>query len=339
MSNCRKWPHPGLILILGCLCPSLAQAQTFTDSLLVAELTRFQELSGGIIGVAAIHLESGRRFAYNSQERFPMASTYKVPIAVRILQRIDAGELSLDSMIVVQRYNLSPGSGTISRLLDDPGVILSVHNLLELMLQISDNSATDLLLALAGGAEAVNAMLRDLDIDGMQVNRSTLQLIADYLGITDLPPLQTLSPENFRALYQQTTDSIRSVAASLFNRDPQDTSTPVAMANLLVKIWTGQALSDSSTARLIDIMRRCETGEARLKGLLPPETVVAHKTGTIGGTTNDVGVIELPHGSGHLIVAAFIKESNAEYSQRERVLAHISRTLYDYFLYLPLNKN
>lgn len=59
-----------------------------------------------------------------------------------------------------------------------------------------------------------------------------------------------------------------------------------------------EALSADSTALLKEIMERCETGETRLKGLLPKGTVIAHKTGTIGGTTNDVGVITLPHNKG-----------------------------------------
>jgi len=53
-------------------------------------------------------------------------------------------------------------------------------------------------------------------------------------------------------------------------------------------------LSEKSTELLLDIMERCETGAGRLKGLLPEGTVIAHKTGTIGGTTNDVGIITLP---------------------------------------------
>jgi beta-lactamase class A len=80
-------------------------------------------------------------------------------------------------------------------------------------------------------------------------------------------------------------------------------------------------------------MRRSRTGEARLKGLLPPGTVVAHKTGSIGGTTNDVGLITLPEDAGHLAIVIFVKSSTEAVSARERAIAEIGRTVYDFFLF------
>jgi beta-lactamase class A len=68
-----------------------------------------------------------------------------------------------------------------------PGVSLSLRMLMELMLQISDNSATDILLDYAGGANAVTNHLRSLGIDGITVSRSCLELISDWLGAGELP--------------------------------------------------------------------------------------------------------------------------------------------------------
>ena len=82
-------------------------------------------------------------------------------------------------------------------------------------------------------------------------------------------------------------------------------------------------------------MTRCETGQGRLQGILPDGTVVAHKTGSIGGTTNDVGIITLPGDGGHVIVAAFIKESDLETPERERAIAEVARAAHDYFLFTP----
>ena len=82
-------------------------------------------------------------------------------------------------------------------------------------------------------------------------------------------------------------------------------------------------------------MRRCRTGEKRLKGLLPPGTEVAHKTGTIGRASNDVGIIALPDGGGSVAVAVFVKESEKEIPERERVIAQIGRALYDYYSFVP----
>src|SRR5213592_2765926 len=84
-------------------------------------LARLAPLAGGTVGVAAVHLESGREVYFNRVEPFPMASTYKVPIAVQLLTRIDQGEARLDSLIALTPADLHPGSGTLTELFDDPG--------------------------------------------------------------------------------------------------------------------------------------------------------------------------------------------------------------------------
>ena len=77
-------------------------------------------------------------------------------------------------------------------------------------------------------------------------------------------------------------------------------------------------------------MERCRTGAGRLQGLLPEGTVVAHKTGTVGGTLNDVGIVTLPDGR-RVVVAVFITRSSAPYDVRERVIAEIARSVCDYY--------
>ena len=106
------------------------------------------------------------------------------------------------------------------------------------------------------------------------------------------------------------------------------------MADLLVKIWNGEGLSKESRDLLIDIMERCETGAGRLKGRLPEGTVVAHKTGTIGRTTNDVGIVTLPSDAGHVVMVAFVKESDDPVPDRERAIAEAARAAHDYFLFV-----
>jgi beta-lactamase class A len=298
------------------------------------EIARAAKSAGGTVGVSAIHIESGRRVALNSSERFPMASTYKVPIAVQLLVRVDQGEITLDQMIELRPRDLHPGSGTLTSLLNKPGVVLSVRNLLELMLLQSDNSATDILLGLAGGPEAITTCIRSLNIQDMEINRPTINLIADSTGYT-LPPENEWTPDLFKKLYNATTPESRKAAARKFETDPRDTSTPEAMAMLLERIYHGDLLQPESRALLLDMMERCQTGEARLKGILPSETVVAHKTGTIGGITNDVGIITLPNDAGHVVIAVFVKSSEKPISGREHAIAHIARAVYDFFLFQP----
>ena len=290
------------------LCLLLLLAFRSPAQILEREMARLAQPAGGVVGVAALHLETGRRVSLHGAERFPMASTYKVPIAIQLLTRVERGELSLDQMIPLEPGDLHPGSGTLTDLFNKPGLALSVRNLLELMLLISDNSATDVLLRLAGGPEAVTQRLRSLGIDGIQVNRPTALLIADYAG-------GGLD------------------AAARFASDPRDTSTPDAMVDLLARLHSGAALGPAMTDLLLDVMRRCRTGETRLKGFLPAGLEVAHKTGSIGATTNDVGIVKLPDNAGHVAVAVFIKSSENEPPTRERAIAQIARAAYDYFLF------
>lgn len=299
------------------------------------EIARLAKVSGGVVGVTAIHLESGRRVSMNGADRFPMASTFKVPIAVQLLTRIDNGEVKLDQLIDIKKSDLHPGSGTLSDLFNKGGLALSVRNLMELMLLISDNSATDVLLRTAGGGEAVTARMRALGIEGISVNRSTAQLIADWIGVSNLPPEEQWNPALFQLVFGSVKPEEQKAAGKRFDADPRDTSTPDGMAGLLERIYRKDILKPASAELLLDIMRRCRTGEARLRGLLPQGTEIAHKTGTIGATTNDVGIVTLPDNAGHVAIAVFVKSSEKEVAARERAIAEIARAVHDFFLFQP----
>ncbi|HXU08475.1 MAG TPA: class A beta-lactamase [Blastocatellia bacterium] len=307
------------------------------DSLrrLEREIARLSKVSGGVVGVTAIHLETGRRVSLGGGERFPMASTFKVPIAVQLLTRIDKSEVKLDQMIDIKQSDLHPGSGTLSDLFNKGGLALSVRNLMELMLLISDNSATDVLLRTAGGPEAVTARMRALGIEGINVDRSTARLISDWVGVTNLPPEDQWTPELFDLKFAALKPEEQKAASKKFDSDARDTSTPDAMAALLEKIYQREILKPASSELLLNIMYRCRTGEARLRGLLPGGTEIAHKTGTIGGSANDVGIITLPDNAGHVAIAAFVKSSEKEVPARERAIAEIARAVHDFFLFQP----
>lgn len=218
-----------------------------------------------------MHLESGRGVLLNGNERFPMASTYKVPIAVEILAQVDAEQRALDDLVDIRPRDIVDTHGAIRDYLFGAGARLTLRDLLELMLRISDNIATDLLFDLAGGGEQVTARMQSAGAHGIRVDRSTRQIIGNWLGRAtggedDWIPASEFNglvdPERLAGLPPEKLDRLNAV----FNADRRDTATPKSMAALLEGIWRRSMLSDSSSDLLVDIMERCETGANRLKG-------------------------------------------------------------------------
>jgi beta-lactamase class A len=181
--------------------------------------------------------------------------------------------------------------------------------------------------------------MKDCGIQGLRVDRPTLGIINDFFGFKDIDMTGRITiaeiMERLKDISPEEQEKMAKVYAEKFNKDPRDTTTPEAMALLLKKIWQREILSEASSQKMLDIMKRCETGTERIRGMLPPGTVAYDKTGTIGGTLNDAGIIELPDNAGTVIVAVYIKESKAENEARAKVIAEISRAVYDYFLFNP----
>ncbi len=279
-----------------------------------------------------MHLESGRTFFYKSDDQYPMASTYKVPMAVQAFTLAQQGKLDLDRMVAWDTTDLHIGSEAFL-LFRKPGFAMSVRNLIETMLILSENNSTDLVLKLDGGGEAVTKRVREAGITGMRVDRPTAEIIAHPYGITDIWTNGKFDRSKWERQYNALSQARRDSVAYYYPRDPRDQTTPKAMLTLLTKLWKGELLNKENTAAMLDIMYRCETGAHRIKGILPPGTKVAHKTGTYPGTANDVGIIDMPDGT-HLAIAVYLKNSSKiEGDDLDHTIAQAARSVYDAFLY------
>ena len=208
---------------------------------------------------------------------------------------------------------------------------MSVGNLFNLMMSVSDNTATDILLDLVGGPEAVNSRMKTLGIGDIHINRTTLEMIADASGIRKRPPDMTAA--QYEKMAAGVDPATRKKMRKKFNADPRDTETPDAMTKLIQGIYSKAFLKTDTAELLLETMQGSQTGAMRLKGMLPPGTPVAHKTGTLKETTNDVGMITLPNDAGHIVIAVLIKSSQKESGDRERAVADIARAVYDYYLF------
>lgn len=330
----RRWHRlglAGLLLLAGALAPAVAASHD--AAALQREAQRLVSQLDGEVGVSMLHLQSGRAVHVNGGRAFPLASVMKVPVAVHILALVDEGTLSLAQTVVLGPQDVYPEMGGPMDNHLTAGSAINVRDLLHMMITVSDNNATDILIRLGGGTAAVNERMQAMGISGLRIDRYIWELLANYYGnpANQATPLDTAG----YAVVANTprTPSVRRAHVAAWNTDPRDTGITTALAQLLQQSWQGELLSDSSTAMLKQIMRQTRTGAGRLRGVLPPGTVVAHKTGTVGDVINDVGVITLPDGRGEVVVAVLM-ESTADTAQRERVIANLARAAHDYFLFV-----
>jgi len=293
--------------------------------------------AGGTVGVSVLNLETGRGASLHGHERFPMASVFKLAVAVELLSRADRGAVRLDQKRTLAPADIRPG-GPLSQRAPDGGLALTVGELLEAMLVEGDNTAADLLLPLAGGPEVVTAQLEAVGLGDIRVDRSELELLFDVAGVAAAPPRSTRTLATIRAAAAAVPEATHREAFTKFLADPRDTATPDALVQLLRQVQEGRRLTPESRERLLALMARTLPGAGRLKGQLPAGTPVAHRTGTgldFGSTnlcTNDVGLVTLPDGRGRFAIAVLVKGSDRSLAAREKAIAEITRAAYDYWM-------
>ena len=178
------------------------------------------------------------------------------------------------------------------RSLDDTINGQPVRVLMRRMLVFSDNHAADILFKDVGGPHAVHDWLNDNGIKGLSVDRTIAELLSSKRDLWDR----------------------------------RDSTTPVAMVELLRRIYKAELIKPASRNYLLDVMAQCETGKNRMKWLLPSGTLVEHKTGTLTGLADDVGFITLP--DGRPVAVAIFTRGGAD---RPRTIAETARAIYDGF--------
>ena len=321
----RAWVALAALLLVPLAPASGRETAPSIEAGLSERLSAIGTVPVGRVGIATIDLATGRETQFRAAEAFPMASTVKVAVAVMYLSEVDAGRRSLSKMIALDEA-LRSGSDGIGQDMPHPGVALSAANLIHLMLTLSDNTATDVLINDLGGVAKVDSWLRSRSINGLRIDRDIARLVLDNLGLPMLPgktAAQTLWASD------PLPPATRAVAVEAFDRDPRDTATPAGMAHFLARIDRGEFLKPASQAYLINTMIKCKTGPDRIKGLLPDGTIVAHKTGTLAGLSDDVGIVTLPNGR-KFVIAVFTL-GIAEGPTRARIIAEVARTAYDFY--------
>ncbi|HST62025.1 MAG TPA: serine hydrolase, partial [Longimicrobium sp.] len=241
------------------------------DSALRAAVRVAERQTGGEIGVHVRHLESGETFSARAGEPFFMASVMKLPLAVHVLRQVERGRIRLDDTVRLDAARLAGGDNAFRRRVS-AGSRVTVAELVEAAVSDSDNTAANELLHLVGGPGAVTADLREMGFADIRIDRDYTRLSAPG------------GPS-----------------------DGRDTATPQDMTELLAALWGGRLLGPGETRRLLGWMTASRNPGNRMVAGVPRGTPVAHKTGTwtrdqqpVTAALNDVGVITLPGGRGHL---------------------------------------
>jgi beta-lactamase class A len=265
-----------------------ARAAGLPDTL-AADLARIELESGGRLGVAVLDTAWGVKIEHRGDERFPMCSTFKLVASAAVLKRVDEGKERLDRRITFAAGDIVVNSPVTKEHVEGNGMTLA--EICEAAMTMSDNTAGNLILATLGGPAGFTAYARSL---GDSVSR-----------------LDRIEPE------------LNEAAPG----DPRDTTTPLAMLGNVQKLVLGDALSAVSRDQLTKWLLGNKTGDTRLRARLPAGWRTGDKTGAgERGTNNDVGVIWPPQGK-PIVVAAYLTGTSAPADKRNATLAAVGHAV------------
>ncbi len=267
-----------------------------------AAISRIAATAHGRVGVAISLLETDDTLTYHNREHYVLHSVAKLAIAIKMLREIDKGRFKIDQLVHISKEDLPETYSPLRDKYPDGDAEVSISSLITYMVSLSDNDACDIILKLLGGTEPVQDLMNTLGVGPISIKASEAQMAAAW-------------PVQYTNWCQ-----------------------PFTQAELLRVVYRGTLLSKPSNDLLWRLMLATSTGPMRLKGLLPPGTPVAHKTGTsstndkgLTPATNDVGIIVLPNGR-HLAIAVFITDSTDPSATRDLIIARIAKAAHDEFV-------
>jgi len=278
--------------------PSPLAAAQNVDHELERRLKTISDGAQGTVGLSVIHIETGKTVSINGDSRLPLYSVYKLPRAITVLKDVEEKRLRLDQKIHGTPADVVQGTTANAALWQKP-TDYTIEQLLEFSISRSDNTSSDKLVQLVGGPLKVTERMRSLGFQNLDVH----------------------------------------ISSGEFAKTRQNPNTGSAddLAQLLVQLHQGKILQPDDVNLLRGFMQRATTGLHRLRGDLPRGTIVADKTGSgepdavtkVAKVTNDVGIITLPSGRGHLAIAVLVNGSKLPDAAQEKLIADLARAAYD----------
>jgi beta-lactamase class A len=287
-----------LIYFLMTFCSGYSQS-----NILKEKIVQIIKSKRATVGVGIMNLENGDTLTLNGNRHFPMQSVFKFHLALAVLNQIDKGKFALNQDIFVSKADMIPNLYSPMREKYPEGNInLPLSEILKYTVSQSDNSGCDLLFKLIGGTEKVNKFIHKIGVKDVAILDPEVRIQNDW----------SLQYRNY--------------------------STPFATVQLMQKFHKNHIISKNNQDFLYKIMVETTTGPNKIKGLLPHEAIVAHKTGFSGknkegltGATNDIGIITLPNGK-QFAIAVFVSDSMEDENTNDKMIAEIALAAWDYYL-------
>lgn len=289
---------------------------------------RIRSIAAGLDGTMGVYVRAaatGEETELNAERPFQMASVFKIPILAELLYQAHAGRRSLDDRIILTSEMKAPGSGVLKEL--SAGTPLTVRDLATLMIIVSDNTATDILLGLVT-KEAVNNRLRACGLERTTVALSCRELLYDLVGVGGAPD----TPENRQVAAERLKRRELDPNSRVYRDERANTTTPREMANLLGHVLrptlSGAApgpLPPEVCRQMLEIMRRQQVRD-RLPLFLAPAVDIAHKTGSVSRVSNDAGILYAPKSP--CIVTVFTRDLADDLKGR-MAIAQVGQAVYE----------
>ena len=283
-----------------------------------SEIERLADATGGIVGVSATQLATGRHLGYREDQLFPTASVIKLPLIVTLYEDALAGRIDLSERVVYRDETKVAGSGVLQYL--DDGLDPTLRDLAVLMMSVSDNTATDLLFDRVGKAR-IEATMDRLGLASIRVPFDIREMLMELVD------MDHSKPGGYDELRRLLRVSAGSGGRSMIP-DQADRTTPADMCRLLELLESRAILDERACTAIIELMKRIQSS-TRIPGLLPKGTVVAHKTGSYRRLRNDVGIVYAPNGP--YVVALFARELARDNVEDDAALARISLAIFEEF--------
>jgi beta-lactamase class A len=237
--------------------------------------------SGGRLGIALVDAKGAVILGFNRDERFALCSTFKAPLAAAVLMGAEQGRFGIDGTLPIRKEDVLDHAPAVKANLRTGR--MAIGELARAAVQLSDNSAANLLLPLIGGPEGLTGFVR-----------------AHGDAVTRLDRIEPDLNENAEG-------------------DPRDTTSPEAIAVLMARLLLAD-MPSGPAATLRGWMEGTTTGTRRIRAGLPEGWSAGDKTGTCGNAWNDVAVLRSPEGQDY-VLAIYLDRPNVTGEAAEAVIA------------------